>query len=129
MDTLESNQTPAHSARYGISRVRVSPPRMTIQRCAVLMELPHVPVCLRLGPIPSPPIHQHLGPKPASPSPSQSTAVSTASPRICLVPSSAETHPVREFSPSSGSELVWEVRSTARSDVFTTTTGGADEQQ
>ncbi len=106
----------------------MSPPRVTIQRHAVSMELPRAPVCLHLGPMPSPPIHQHLSPKPTSSSPSQPAAVLTASPRIHLVSSSAQTHPVREFSLSSGSESVQEVRSTARSDVFATTTGDVEQQ-
>ncbi len=128
MDTSESDQMPALSAGCGISRVQVSPPRMPIQRCAVSMESTHVPTRLRLGPMPSLLIHQRLGPKPALPSPSQPAAVLTALPRICLVLSSAQTHPVHEFSSSSGSESMWEVRSMARSDVFTTTTGGVEQQ-
>ncbi len=108
--------------------MRVSPPRVTIQRHAVSMESPHVPVHLHLGPMPSLPVHQRLGPKPTSPSSSQPAAVSTASPRIRLVPSSAQTNPVNEFSSSSGSESVWKDRSATRSDVFTTTTSGVEQQ-
>ncbi len=78
--------------------------------------------------MPSPPIQQCLGPKPAPSSLSQPAAVSTASPRIRLVPSSAQTHSVREISSSSGSESVQEVQSTARSDVITTTVGGVQQQ-
>ncbi len=128
MDTSESDQTPAYSAGRGISRVRVSLPCVTIQRCAVSTESLHVPVHLHLGPMPLPPVHQHLGPKPASPSLSQPAAVSTASPRIHLAPSLAQTHSACEFSSSSGSESVQEVWSMAQSDVFTTTTGGIEQQ-